>query len=227
MHRNKSRSCERVGICGGEGAMKKQFVIGLVAGIVISGIMGGLIGISMVGKEAVVAPSELEAIVVNYLKNMKIPEAQPSAVSIEASEENLIEGGEHYNHHCAVCHDLEGDADSEFAKAFNPPTADLTSEHVQRYSDGQLKWIVDSGIRFTGMPGWKSVIDDGTQWKIVRYMRALADPEKAEHFESILKAKGKWKVEPPSGDHHHGEDVGHEDAHTLLDAQFPPLLESS
>lgn len=191
--------------------MNKQFGVGLLVGIIISGIVGGLFGLSMVGKKAVVPPSELEAHVVNYLKTLKIPEAASPAVLLENSEENLLEGGEHYNHHCAVCHDLEGDADSDFAEAFNPPVADLASEEVQRYSDGQLKWIVDNGIRFTGMPGWKNIIDETTQWKIVQYMRALADPEKAEQLEAELKAMGTWKVEAPAEDHHHEEAEMHED----------------
>ena len=193
-------------------AMGRQFWVGLIIGIIICGIVGGLVGISMIGKKAVVPPSELEAHIVNYLKTLKIPEAAPPATPVEHSEENLFEGGEHYNHHCAVCHDLEGDADSDFAEAFNPPVADLTSEEVQRYSDGQLKWIVDNGIRFTGMPGWENIIDEGTQWKIVYYMRALADSEKAEQLEAGLEARGKWKVESPAGDHHHDSE-NETDAH--------------
>ena len=193
--------------------MTKQFWLGLVAGIVICGVVGGLFGVSMVGKKATVPPSEFEARFVNYLKTIRIPEAPAPSTPIEVSDENLFEGGERYNRHCAACHDLEGDADSDFAKAFNPPVADLTSEEVQRYSDGQLKWIVDSGIRFTGMPGWKGALDETTQWKIVYYMRALADSEKAERLEAGLKARGKWEMEAPGGDHHQGEGEEHERAH--------------
>ena len=132
--------------------MTKQFWLGLIAGIVICGVVGGLAGVSMVGKKATVPPSEAEARFVNYLKAMKIPEAPTPSAPIEISDEILFEGGEHYNHHCAVCHDLEGDADSDFAKAFNPPVADLTSEEVQRYSDGQLKWVVDSDSSTPSLP---------------------------------------------------------------------------
>jgi ribosomal protein L7/L12/mono/diheme cytochrome c family protein len=196
--------------------MNKQFWIGLLVGIIISGIVGGLFGLSMLGRKAVVPPSELEAHVVNYLKSLKIPEAAAPAVPIENNEKSLLEGGGHYNHHCAVCHDLEGDADSGFAEAFNPPVADLTSKEVQRYSDGQLKWIIDNGIRFTGMPGWKSIIDETTQWKIVYYMRVFADSEKAERLENELKARGKWKVEAPAGNHDHDEAAMHgDDDHSL------------
>jgi mono/diheme cytochrome c family protein len=183
--------------------MTKHFFVGLIVGVVVSGIIGGIIGISMVGKEAIVEPSDWETFALNKLKNMKIPESAASATPVQKTDENLLAGGEHYNHHCAVCHDLEGDADSVFAKAFYPPAADLTSEYVQKYSDGQLKWIVENGIRLTGMPGWRDLIDEATQWKIVHYIRMLADPEKAQQFEEMLKEKGKWKVEAPAGGDHH------------------------
>ncbi len=193
--------------------MGKQFLVGLTAGIVVCGIAGGIIGISMVGRKATVEPPDLEAYIVNQLKSLKIPETAPPTDPIATSDENLLQGGERYNHHCAICHDLEGDADSEFAKAFYPPVADLTSAHVQDYSDGQLKWIVENGIRFTGMPGWTDMIDQTTQWKIVHYMRALADPEKAQRLESMLKERGKWKVEAPIEDHHHDEPEAGESGH--------------
>ncbi len=194
--------------------MKKQFWVGLIIGIVLSGVVGIIIGVSMVGKKAVVKPSNLEAFIIDELKNLRIPEQTPPAVPIERSEENLLTGGEHFNHHCAVCHDLEGDADSDFAKAFYPPVADLTSGDVQEYSDGQLKWIVDNGIRFTGMPGWEKIIDSTTQWKIVYYMRALANPEEAQKLEAALKEAGKWKVEAGGEeDHHHAEEEAGESSH--------------
>jgi len=184
--------------------MNRQFWMGLITGIVVCGIVGGIAGISMVGKKAVVEPPDLEAYIINHLKNLRIPEAASPGAPIEMTEESLLGGGERYNHHCAVCHDLEGDADSEFAKSFYPPVADLTSEYVQAYSDGQLKWIVANGIRFTGMPGWKNLMDEPTQWKIVHYMRALADHEQARRLEAMLKERGQWTVGTlDAGEHHH------------------------
>jgi mono/diheme cytochrome c family protein len=160
----------------------------------------------------------LETYLVSQVKLLKIPEAAPPATPVDTTEEGLAQGGEHFNHHCAVCHDLEGDADSDFAKSFYPPVADLISEPVQKYSNEQLKWIVDNGIRYTGMPGWDDLVDDVTQWKIVYYMRALADPEKSQRLEELLKERGRWKVQTPVGEddhdaapepseqnHHHGE----------------------
>ncbi|MBI4833096.1 MAG: cytochrome c [Candidatus Lindowbacteria bacterium] len=195
--------------------MKKQFWAGLITGIVLCGIIGGIIGSSMVGKKATVEPPGWEAYMAGKMKLMKIPEAAPPTTPVENTDENALTGGEHFSHHCAVCHDLEGDADSDFAKAFYPPVSDLTSPGVQKYSDGQLKWIVENGIRYTGMPGWTKIIDENTQWKIVYYTRALANPERAKKLEEILKERGLWKIEAPTAeDHHHGEEAeGEQPAH--------------
>ena len=193
--------------------MSKQFWTGLALGVLASGVIGGVIGMSMVGKKAVVTPPALEAYFANQLKTIKIPEAAFPTIPIDRAEANVVEGGEHFNHHCASCHDLDGDADSAFAKAFYPPVADLASDQVQKYSDGQLKWIVENGIRYTGMPGWKGIIDEPIQWKIVYYMRALADQESAGKLEDILRERGKWKMAAPAGGDHHqaASEVGEPD----------------
>jgi len=84
------------------------------------------------------------------------------------------EGGEHFQHHCQVCHGLDGQGTGvPFATKMSPPVADLTSKDVQDYTDGQLKWIVENGIGPSGMPGWKGILDDDEMWKVVRYMRHL------------------------------------------------------
>jgi hypothetical protein len=55
----------------------------------------------------------------------------------------------------------------------SPPVADLGEKQIQAYSDGQLKWIIDNGIRFTGMPAWRGIVDDNEQWAIVQHLRHL------------------------------------------------------
>jgi hypothetical protein len=60
-----------------------------------------------------------------------------------------------------------------FADTMSPEVADLGSKDVQDYTDGQLKWIIDNGIRLTGMPGWKDILEDDEKWKIVRFLRHL------------------------------------------------------
>jgi mono/diheme cytochrome c family protein len=83
-------------------------------------------------------------------------------------------GAEHFQHHCAICHGLDGhNTGVPFAEKMSPPVADLGARNVQQYGDGQLKWIIQNGIRFTGMPAWSGILDDGEIWHVVLYLRHL------------------------------------------------------
>src|ERR1051326_1094695 len=84
------------------------------------------------------------------------------------------EGAEHFQHHCQICHGLDGQGTGvPIVDKVSPAVADLRSDRVQAYSDGQMKWIIENGIRFSGMPGWKGILDDEEMWHIVRYIRHL------------------------------------------------------
>jgi mono/diheme cytochrome c family protein len=109
-------------------------------------------------------------------------------------------GAEHFQHHCQICHGLDGqNTGVPFAETMSPKVADLAAPEIQKYSDGQLKWIIENGIRLTGMPAWKNVPEDDEMWKIVRYIRhlpakgSLGEPAiyKIEHLEHERAEKGK------------------------------------
>jgi cytochrome c553 len=87
---------------------------------------------------------------------------------------NFKLGAEHFQHHCQVCHGLDGHATGvPFARNISPPVPDLGTADIQKYTDGQLKWIIENGIRMTGMPGWKGLLQDNEMWQIVLYIRHL------------------------------------------------------
>jgi mono/diheme cytochrome c family protein len=55
-----------------------------------------------------------------------------------------------------------------------PRASDLTSERVQSYSDQELFWIINNGIRFTGMPAFGKMETPDHIWSLVNYVRTLA-----------------------------------------------------
>ena len=55
----------------------------------------------------------------------------------------------------------------------SPPVPELSSVAVQRYSDGQLKWVIDNGIFPSGMPASKDILNADEIWQIVTYLRHL------------------------------------------------------
>jgi mono/diheme cytochrome c family protein len=140
---------------------------------------------------------------------------------IPNTPESVKMGAEHFQHHCQVCHGLDGhNTGVPFAAKMSPPVLDLGEKDVQNYTDGQLKWIVDNGIRFTGMPGWKGILDDEEGWHIVNYIRHL--PAKGslgvpdvykEGEEQHEEAKGKGSPAAASSEkkpHTHTHSHNHE-----------------
>ena len=90
------------------------------------------------------------------------------------NDQNIHAGAEHFQHHCQICHGLDGqNTGVPFAGSMSPPVANLASKEIQDYTDGQLQWIIANGIRFTGMPAWKDILTTDEMWQMVRYLRHL------------------------------------------------------
>jgi mono/diheme cytochrome c family protein len=90
------------------------------------------------------------------------------------TRENVVYGQDNFKHYCVVCHGLDGqNTGVPFAEAMSPPVPLLVSKEVQSYADGQLKWVIDNGIKPSGMPASKGILTDTEIWSIVVYLRHL------------------------------------------------------
>jgi mono/diheme cytochrome c family protein len=88
--------------------------------------------------------------------------------------DTLADGKEAFSHYCVACHGMDGQKTGvPFAEHISPPIPSLASTDVQSYSDGQLKYILDYGIRPSGMPGSKGILSDDELWSIVVFLRHL------------------------------------------------------
>ena len=58
----------------------------------------------------------------------------------------------HFADHCAICHANDGSGDTPIGRALWPKAPDMRLRETQDLSDGELFWIIENGIRFTGMP---------------------------------------------------------------------------
>ncbi len=160
-------------------------------------------------------PGSLETELANQLKKQTIGGKEWTNPTPDTPESAKM-GAEHFQHHCQICHGLDGHGTGvPFAQKMAPPVVDLGDKTVQDYTDGQLKWIVMNGIRFTGMPAWNGILEDDEQWYIVRYLRHLpakgslgAPPIYTEEEEAHEKAmhqenSGQPPAPEPEHNHHH------------------------
>ena len=119
-------------------------------------------------------PGSVESSVMKQVKQKVTIGGKNDANPIPDNQASIDEGKGHFMHHCQICHGNDGqNTGVPFAQQMSPPVADLKSQDVQGYTDGQLHWIIQNGINPSGMPAWKGILDDDEMWKIVRYIRHL------------------------------------------------------
>jgi thiosulfate dehydrogenase len=93
---------------------------------------------------------------------------------VEPTEENLVAGAKLYLDHCAGCHGLPSNPESEFARSFYPPVPEFFKE-APDMSDSQNFYAIQHGIRWTGMPAWSKTLTDAQIWQVATF---LANTEK-------------------------------------------------
>jgi mono/diheme cytochrome c family protein len=81
---------------------------------------------------------------------------------------------------CVTCHGAPGVDPSEAGQGLNPPAPDLTLAKVQARSDGELFWIIQNGIRMTGMPAFGPTHKEQAIWRMVAFVRHLPELSKDE-----------------------------------------------
>lgn len=78
--------------------------------------------------------------------------------------------------HCSPCHGPTGRGDGPAAAALDGPAADLTADHVDDHTDGDIFWWLTYGMAGTAMPGFEGTLSDSERWQLIRFVRSLRDP---------------------------------------------------
>jgi mono/diheme cytochrome c family protein len=128
----------------------------------------------MVGCTANKQPSRAETALANAAKDVVIPlEAENKQNPLPESDEVVNQGRQLFLESCAICHGADGHGAPYLGRSMYPPAMDMTSPHVQHWSDAELFWIIQNGVRLTGMPSWQSAISATDTWKLARFIHDL------------------------------------------------------
>jgi mono/diheme cytochrome c family protein len=173
------------------------------------------------GVSAKATPSTIEVMMARKARHMALPSTSRALTNpVAASEENLRDARLHFADHCAICHGNDGSCDTMMGSGLYPKPPDLRLAETQKLSDGELFWIIENGVRFTGMPAFStrhSSPEDS--WKLVLFIRHLPQLTAAERIEmernnpkspaDLLEEQqendflnGKTPA-PPAESHHH------------------------
>ena len=119
-------------------------------------------------------PSQLEATVARRLRSFAIPSTAKAERNPFASDPRAWRSAnEHFQDHCALCHDSDGKGRAVVGRSLYPRAPDMTLPATQDLSDGELFYIIRNGVRLTGMPGWSAIHSVDDTWRLVSFVRHL------------------------------------------------------
>ncbi|HXJ05783.1 MAG TPA: cytochrome c [Candidatus Acidoferrum sp.] len=136
------------------------------------------------GMSARATPTRMEAMMAREARHLSMPAAARAQQNpVAASEENLRDARIHFADHCATCHGNDGSGDTMIGHGLYPKPPDLRLPETQKLSDGELFWVIENGVRFTGMPAFSSPGFANDSWKLVLFLRHLPQLTPQERME--------------------------------------------
>ena len=165
----------------------KRTVALLAALVLVVGIGAfAFLKIAAGGFSAKAEPSAIEKFAARAARRLAAPSSFKSTQNPQPStEEVLSEARAHWADHCATCHSNNGSGTTEMGRNMYPRAPDMRKADTQDLSDGELFFIIENGIRLTGMPGWGAgtAKSEEASWKLVRFIHHLPQVSEEEERE--------------------------------------------
>lgn len=108
-----------------------------------------------------------------------------TANPLEYNLANVKKGKDLYYQNCKSCH---GDPGKNNALPLVPPPVDITSEKMQKNTEGELYYKISNGRG--GMPQFQATISEDDRWRIVNYIMNF-NPTREPLLVSAPKVKAK------------------------------------
>ncbi|MGB6685167.1 MAG: c-type cytochrome [Candidatus Acidiferrum sp.] len=154
--------------------MKRGTLMLLVLGLLAVLIVVVIASIFHNGLSARATPTVLEKMMAREARQLAIPSAARALSNpVPASAENLHDARLHFADHCSICHGNDASGDTMIGRGLYPKPPDLRLPETQKLSDGELFWVIENGVRFTGMPAFSTPGMQEDSWKLVAFIRHL------------------------------------------------------
>jgi predicted CXXCH cytochrome family protein len=157
-------------------------------------VLGFLYGAAVIrrGFSTVDQPSAIERVMARSVRNLGIPHYARSQKNPWAPTPDLLqEARENFTDRCAGCHGKDGDGSSGIGQNLYPKSPDLRQPETQNLTDGEIHYIIQNGVRLTGMPALgnpHSGLDANSAWKLVLFIRSIGLTSPQEKTEQIATA---------------------------------------
>jgi mono/diheme cytochrome c family protein len=175
----------------------------LIAALALAGVTAMAAGVWFIrgGISAKGTPGGFETAIARRIRSLAIPSSARDARNpVPPTAQVIASGRAHFADHCATCHANDGSGDTEMGRGLYPRAPDMRLPATQSLSDGELFYIIENGVRLTGMAAWGTDTPEGTQgsWHLVHFIRHLPKLTAAELEEMKAlnpRAPDEWRQE--------------------------------
>jgi mono/diheme cytochrome c family protein len=166
----------------------RRFFSGFIAALVIIFLAGFLwLRLGFVDARADAPGYALERAVAMPALDASVRRHAPQARNpIDATDANLLAGMKVYQNACAGCHGDIHRPHAAFGDSFYP-RAPQFAEDAPDMPDNQNFYIIQHGIRLSGMPAWRGSLKDEEMWQVTTFLSHMdkLPPQVAEQWKAM------------------------------------------
>ncbi len=150
-----------------------------LAVLIALGIIVGTVTFMWIGSQGISAkaePGRFETVVARTMRGFAIPRRDRALKNpVTVTADVIASGMSHWADHCAACHGNDGSGQTEIGLGLYPKPPDMRLPATQSLTDGELFYIIENGIRLTGMPAWGTGTPESAEgtWHLVHFIRKL------------------------------------------------------
>src|SRR5262245_16698743 len=148
--------------------------------------VAGFLYLKTTGLRGQPSPGVIETRLARFARSFAVPaDIKARTNPLSGSTDALAPGLEHFAKYCAMCHANNGSGEkTPIGNGLYPKPPDLRAPATQELTDGELFYIIENGVRFTGMPAFGTGKPDPAGekqvWQLVYFIRHLTRITAAE-----------------------------------------------
>jgi mono/diheme cytochrome c family protein len=152
----------------------RNFFLGIFITVLV--LLIGILGLALLGfmpTRANTSPPQMEKhIAMSALDNSVERHAPRTNNPVPPTDENLIQGLKIYTMNCALCHGGIDRQPSTLQQSFYPAPPNLIL-HPPDDPEWHLFFIINNGVRYTGMPAWDKTLSESDMWKVTAFLARI------------------------------------------------------
>jgi thiosulfate dehydrogenase len=152
----------------------RNFIVGLFVGIIVVLLVGFVyIRFGFADPRADIPIGTLEAKIAMPALDAAVDRRAPEVHSpIQAIDDNLLAGMKIYQINCASCHGDIQHPRAALAESLYPRAPQFLQD-APDMPENQNFYIIQHGIRLSGMPAWKGALNENEIWQVTTFLSRM------------------------------------------------------